>query len=102
MGSKHRKLITAALLAASAGLWGAAFAAPEFGVEPDKVSDCRGLGILAGVALIVWVMVGPRVRRIEERLDAQDQVWADFRGGQDAAHGHGPGDLRPVSGRHVS
>lgn len=100
MSTHRRKWITAGLLAASLGFWAAAFIAPGLGLDRDDVSDCRGLGVMTGgallAAMLVCVAFGPRIRRVEQRQDDQDAAWCAWReerGGQD------PGRLRPVSGR---
>ena len=109
MGRHRNRLITAALLAASAGLWAAAFITPGLGTDRDEISDCRGLGIAAVVLLGFWLMIIPLyrrvvdlLRRIERRQDAQDAAWSTYHEGEAAARGGRPAALRPVDGRHVS
>lgn len=98
MGRHRSKLITATLAAAAAGLWGIAFTAP-FGFGRDEVSDCRGLGVAAIVLLGVWVIAGPRIQRVEQRQDKQDQAWSIYHDGADAASGEDPGGLHLTRGR---
>lgn len=99
MGRHRSKWITAALTVASVGLWGAAFAAPGFGVDRDDISDCRGLGIAAVVLLGVWVITGPRIRRNEERLDGMERTWRKYREARPAPPEGDPGCLRRVGDR---
>lgn len=101
MSRRRHRWTTAALLAAAAGFWAMAFVAPPLGLDPDEVSDCRGLGVAAIVLLGVRLMIVPLLRQIVELLRA----WSFFREGEDAARGERPGGggLRSVvSDRHVS
>jgi hypothetical protein len=86
-----------------------AFAGPDFSIDRDDISDCRGLGIMAGCALIVWVITGPPLRHVTELLqetrewqDAQGSAWSAYLEGEDAASGGWTGDLRPAGRRDVS
>lgn len=99
MSRQRSKWMTAGLLAATLGLWGAAFIAPEFHLDRNDVSDCRGLGVAAVVLLGVWVITGPRIRRNEERLDGMERTWRKYREARPAPPEGDPGCLRRVGDR---